>query len=369
MGFIWEKVIRPAAFAIDAETAHESAIRMLAAGLSGKAAQRIARRVFNAGDWPPVECFGLKFPNPIGLAAGFDKNGVATAQLAALGFGFIEVGTVTLLPQAGNAKPRLFRLPDDAALINRMGFNNDGAAAIAERLSKLHLDRPVGVNIGRNKDVTNEAAEENYVKTFQIVAPFADYVVVNVSSPNTPGLRNLQQADSLDNLLKALGRANSELPSPKPLLVKVSPDLDESDIKEIADVCLGQNVSGIIATNTTLSRSELTGSRKFIPTEGGLSGRPLQKTSNQTIATLYGHLRGRIKVIGAGGIMSVEDAFAKIAAGASLLQVYTGFVYGGPFFPSVLSRGLLRMLGNRGFSSLDEAVGSSFEQVRTVARV
>lgn len=364
MGLVWEKIIRPAAFRLDAEHAHEAALKSLRFALSTKKAKQFARKVFNPGDWPAVERFGLKFPGPIGLAAGFDKNALAVEPLESLGFGFIEVGTVTLRPQAGNPKPRLFRLEEDLALLNRMGFNNDGSDAVASRLSKLRCKCPIGVNIGRNKDVANEDAVEDYVKVFEIVAPHADYVAINVSSPNTPGLRNLQEAGLLDRLLAALSSSNRELSAPKPIMVKLSPDLDEDQIHEIADVCLSNEVSGIIATNTTLSRSGLKTQGNLLYEEGGISGRPLGKLSNQVISTLYRHLGKRIAIIGVGGIMSAQDAFEKIASGASLLQVYTGFIYGGPSFPSSLSLGLLGIIEKMGFSSLEEAVGLLIEDGR-----
>lgn len=364
MGLVWEKIIRPAAFRLDAEHAHEAALKSLRFALSTKKAKQFARKVFNPGDWPAVERFGLKFPGPIGLAAGFDKNALAVEPLESLGFGFIEVGTVTLRPQAGNPKPRLFRLEEDLALLNRMGFNNDGSDAVASRLSKLRCKCPIGVNIGRNKDVANEDAVEDYVKVFEIVAPHADYVAINVSSPNTPGLRNLQEAGLLDRLLAALSSSNRELSAPKPIMVKLSPDLGEDQIHEIADVCLSNEVSGIIATNTTLSRSGLKTQGNLLYEEGGISGRPLGKLSNQVISTLYRHLGKRIAIIGVGGIMSAQDAFEKIASGASLLQVYTGFIYGGPSFPSSLSLGLLEIIEKMGFSSLEEAVGLLIEDGR-----
>jgi dihydroorotate dehydrogenase len=364
MGLVWEKIIRPAAFRLDAEHAHEAALKSLRFALSTKKAKQFARKVFNPGDWPAVERFGLKFPGPIGLAAGFDKNALAVEPLESLGFGFIEVGTVTLRPQAGNPKPRLFRLEEDLALLNRMGFNNDGSDAVASRLSKLRCKCPIGVNIGRNKDVANEDAVEDYVKVFEIVAPHADYVAINVSSPNTPGLRNLQEAGLLDRLLAALSSSNRELSAPKPIMVKLSPDLDEDQIHEIADVCLSNEVSGIIATNTTLSRSGLKTQGNLLYEEGGISGRPLGKLSNQVISTLYRHLGKRIAIIGVGGIMSAQDAFEKIASGASLLQVYTGFIYGGPSFPSSLSLGLREIIEKMGFSSLEEAVGLLIEDGR-----
>jgi dihydroorotate dehydrogenase len=353
---IYEKLVRPLAFAIDPETAHELGLSALRYGLATKAVRRLTSQKY-AGVLDPVERFGLRFPNPIGIAAGFDKNGVAVDQLAALGFGFVEVGTVTLRPQTGNEKPRLFRLPADNALLNRLGFNNDGAAAVADRLKIVERMCVVGVNIGKNKDVPNEEAVGNYLQSFDIVHPVADYIAINISSPNTPGLRELQKADSLSELLTGLQGRNLEL-GRKPLLVKIAPDLNEAEIEAVVDSCVHYEVHGIIATNTTVSREGLRYPNFEQFGSGGLSGRPLFARSNEVISKIYAYSKGKLPIIGVGGIFSPDDAFEKIAAGASLLQVYTGFVYRGPRFASILDRGLAAILKERGFRSLDEAVGS-----------
>ncbi len=347
----WEKLIRPMLFRLDAEKAHEFGIHALKAGLA--APYYSDNRNSHIG---PVERFGLKFPNPIGVAAGFDKNGVVVDKLARLGFGFIEVGTVTLRPQTGNKKPRIFRLPKDRALINRLGFNNDGAAVIAERLSKLKYKCIVGVNIGKNKDVPIEEAVENYLSTFELIHPVADYIAVNVSSPNTPGLRELQRADELSELLGALQTRNRELTA-KPLLIKIAPDLTEGEIEAIADICLRHEIDGIIATNTTVSRDGLTTADADALGSGGLSGQPLANHSNEVISTLHRHLKGKLTIIGVGGIFSAEDTFGKIASGASLIQAYTGFVYSGPRFAREIDRGVAKILRTKGFSRLNEAIG------------
>lgn len=336
-------------FGLDAERAHEIGIKALEMGLASPFYSDA--RVDGFGE---IERFGLKFANPIGLAAGFDKNGVAVNQLASLGFGFVEVGTVTYEPQPGNPKPRLFRLPDDNALINRLGFNNDGAAAVAERLKTINRKCIVGVNIGKNKEVPNEEATENYLKSFDLVQPVADYVAVNISSPNTPNLRELQKAESLDELLGALTTRNQEL-GWRPLLVKIAPDLTEAEIEAIVDTCLRHKIDGIIATNTTISREGLISN---IDEAGGLSGTPLAKRSNEVISAIYRYSKGKLPIFGVGGIFTAEDAFAKIAAGASLIQAYTGFVYGGPTFAGDITLGLTTILKERGFANLDEAVGS-----------
>ena len=372
----YRSVLRPILFSLDAETVHELGLNALRFGLSTGLSQNLAAKNLQTEAFDQIERFGLKFTNPIGLAAGFDKNGVVVNQLASLGFGFVEVGTVTYEPQPGNPKPRLFRLPDDQALINRLGFNNHGAAALAERLSRLNRKCIVGVNIGRNKNVPNEEATENYLKSFDLVYPVADYVAVNISSPNTPNLRELQQADSLDELLGTLQRQNTVrssgfswqnadvgppkggTPIRKPLLVKIAPDLSEAEIEVIVDIALRHELAGIIATNTTISRDGLKTANADRFGAGGLSGRPLTRRSTDVISAIYRHSKGKLPIIGVGGIFTAEDAFEKIAAGASLLQAYTGFIYGGPSFANDINAGLAAILKERDFKSLDEAVGA-----------
>lgn len=340
-------------FRLDAERAHEVGIQALRTGLAAPFYSN--RNEFKFG---PIERFGLSFGNPVGIAAGFDKNALVFNQLAFLGFGFVEIGTVTLEPQKGNEKPRMFRLPQDSALINRLGFNNDGAKAIAERLENSDRKCVVGVNIGKNKNVSNEDAVENYLSCFEIVHPVADYVAVNVSSPNTPGLRDLQKGENLDELVSALQRRNRKLGF-KPLLVKIAPDLADEDVDIAVDICTQHGVAGIIATNTTISREGLKTSKVDKFGAGGLSGKPLSFRSTQIISQIYRKTNGKLPIIGIGGIFNADDAFEKIAAGASLVQAYTGFVYGGPTFARDLNSGLEQILYMRGFSSWDAAVGSS----------
>jgi dihydroorotate dehydrogenase len=334
-------------FRLPPETAHELALHALAWGPA---------RLFAAQATAPalqVSRFGLDFANPIGLAAGFDKNAVAVNSLAALGFGFLEVGTVTRLPQPGNPRPRLFRLAEERALINRLGFNNQGAAALARRLRALPA-RPacvIGVNIGKSRAVALEAAIPDYLASFAAVSEVADYVAVNISSPNTPNLRELQRPQALQELLSALQAANREA---KPLLVKIAPDLDDEQLAALTEVALASNVAGLIATNTTLSRASL---RAPGAEAGGLSGAPLFAPATQLLAKLYLLTKGRLPLIGVGGIFSAADAWAKICAGASLLQVYTGFIYQGPGFIRELHTGLDKLLAASGFATLDEAVG------------
>jgi len=340
-------------FALDAERAHELGIAALRSGLALPFIDETEPNRSLA-----VERFGLQFPSPLGIAAGFDKNATVVNQLAGLGFGFVEVGTVTFEPQLGNPRPRMFRVPQDGALINRLGFNNEGAVAIAERLRKLSRRCTVGVNIGKNKDVPNEEATENYCRTFDLVHSVADYVAINISSPNTPNLRELQNAESLDALLGALQDRKARLAPSLPLLVKIAPDMDEEDIERIVDTCLRLKIDGIIATNTTTSRKGLSTNTDGIGA-GGLSGRPLAARSTEIIRSMYRASNGKLPIIGVGGIFTAEDAFEKIAAGASLVQAYTGFVYAGPTFAREINAGLVRILEERGYECIDDAVGVS----------
>jgi dihydroorotate dehydrogenase len=325
----------------------------------------IARRFDN-----PISRFGLLFPNPIGLAAGFDKNGIALRPLAALGFGFIEAGTVTYHPQPGNARPRLFRLSEDQALINRAGFNNDGAAAFARRVEQHRPDCVLGVSIGKSKITPLEEATEDYLASFELVYKVADYIAVNVSSPNTPQLRELQQSEQLTALLSALQTRRQELQERHrkevPLLVKLSPDLERRDLEMIVDVIEHSHIDGIIATNTTVSRDNLRTDAKRVAAcgEGGLSGKPLSSRSTRMIAELYELTRGRIPLIGVGGIFNANDAWEKISAGASLVQLYTGFIYQGPNIAQEINEGLAKILAREGFTNLDAAVGCSAQSYR-----
>jgi dihydroorotate dehydrogenase len=369
MSKFYQKLIKPAMFRLDAELAHEIGMHALRLGFAGAFAG-LDRNTEGSGASLEVERFGLKFKNPLGVAAGFDKNGIVVDRLSALGFGFVEVGTVTLRPQKGNDKPRLFRLPEDEALINRLGFNNDGAEAVAERLRKLDRKCVVGVNIGKNKDVPNEEAVENYLACFDLVYDVADYIAVNISSPNTPNLRELQRGDNLEALVRGLrervvgrGRieqntdANADRKT-KPLLVKIAPDLSEAEIEEIVGICTRHDVDGIIATNTTVSRDGLTTPDIERFGAGGLSGRPVACRANDVIRAIYKYSNGKMPVVGVGGIFSADDAFQKIAAGASLLEAYTGFVYAGPSFAHEITSGLASLLEYRGFATIEAAVGS-----------
>lgn len=359
MSWFFSKIVRPALFALDPESAHDLGIGTLRFGLGSATARAAASRIYRTDfSFGPIERFGLKFANPLGIAAGFDKNGVAVDALAALGFGFVEVGTVTLRPQPGNPKPRLFRLVDDEALVNRLGFNNDGVIEVAARLKRRPHDCVVGINIGKNRDVPVDEAIPNYLECLRLAHSAADYVAVNVSSPNTPNLRELQRPESLRELLGELCRLNLELSggdAPKPLFVKIAPDIDEADIETIVGVAQDLGLAGLIATNTTVDRAGL---RSVAPETGGLSGAPLRARSTEIVRLAYRYSNGRLPIIGVGGIFSAADAFEKIAAGASLVQAYTGFVYGGPAFARGLVTGLDSILAEAGFASFDEAVGS-----------
>ncbi len=333
---LYKKVVRPLLFSVDPESIHHIAIGALAAG--GPFAQP-----FKKPSDPRLErtVFGVKFPNPVGLAAGFDKNAVALAGWEALGFGFAEVGTITAKAQPGNPKPRIFRIPEQQALINRMGFNNDGADAIAGRLRRLKEDErwpniPVGINLGKSKVTPIEEATSDYLLSFERLHQFGDYFVLNVSSPNTPGLRSLQDRGALDDLLGTIQRRNTDK---KPLLLKIAPDLEWSAIEEILGLVEAHQLAGIIATNTTSEHSCVPEGKRQ---QGGLSGGPLRQRSTEIIKFLTE--RTKLPIIAAGGIMDVDAALEKFDAGASLIQLYTGFVYEGPG----LIRGICDALLRRG---------------------
>ncbi len=291
--------------------------------------------------------FGIRFPNPVGLAAGFDKDGRYIHAMQQLGFGFIEVGTVTPVAQPGNPKPRLFRLPADQALINRMGFNNLGTQALANRLKYRPKNLIIGGNIGKNKNTPNENATDDYLSSFETLFPFVDYFAVNVSSPNTPGLRALQEKEPLLHLLQALQSANRVKPNPKPILLKIAPDLTHEQLDDIIDVVRLTQLDGVIATNTTMSRDNLTTDAGHVESigAGGLSGAPMRASSTAVIHYLHKKTQGRLPIIGVGGIGTPDDAIEKLKAGASLVQIYTGMVYYGPH----LARDINKMILEEGW--------------------
>ncbi|HYN85459.1 MAG TPA: quinone-dependent dihydroorotate dehydrogenase [Pyrinomonadaceae bacterium] len=362
---LYRSLLRPLLFRLPPETAHELAIGALSLSLRPTPLRDFARRRLAPTDFGDLRRFGLRFPNPVGLAAGFDKDGRVVSEMCALGFGFVEVGTVTHRPQAGNPRPRLFRLARDRALVNRQGFNNHGAAALAARLARGRPDAcVVGVNIGKSRAVELDDAVSDYLSSFALVHPHADYVTVNVSSPNTPGLREMQRADRLSALLDALQDANRELSAraarePLPLLVKVAPDLAPGELELIVDVTLRASVAGIIATNTTVAREGLSTPPAVVGRAGagGLSGAPLRERSTRVVAALHALARGRLTIVGVGGIFDADDAWEKICAGAGLVQLYTGFVYRGPTVVRDINEGLAARLAREGLRTLDEAVG------------
>ena len=289
------------------------------------------------------EVFGLKFKNPVGLAAGFDKDGKYINVLPLLGFGFIEIGTVTPKPQPGNPKPRLFRLKKSSGLINRMGFNNEGCDALAERLRKMKpTDCVVGANIGKNKVTPNEKAVDDYVYCFEKLFDLVDYFVVNVSSPNTPGLRELQDKEPLTHLLSTLQKLNIAKPEPKPILLKIAPDLTHEQIDDIVDIVKDTGIAGLIGTNTTISREGLKESKDVVDEigAGGLSGAPVRERSTEVLKEISDKAHRSFPVIGVGGIFNGQDAYEKIEAGADLVQVYTGFIYEGPTCVKRIIKGL-----------------------------
>ena len=323
---LYELFVRPLLFSLDAETAHHMAMRFLGRASNFDRALQVLRPFQPSSK--PRTLFGLNFPNPIGLAAGLDKNAVALPAWTALGFGFIEIGTVTAKAQPGNPKPRIFRLPQQQALINRLGFNNDGADAIARRLATLFESGrwpavPVGINIGKSRVTPLEQATDDYLYSFRALRDFADYITLNISSPNTPGLRVLQEPEKLSELLSAISKEAGT--APKPLMVKISPDLSGAELKAILAVCEENGVSGIIATNTTLDHSSIP---QQLDQEGGLSGAPLRDKSTALVREIAA--RSRIPVIASGGIFNAESAQEKFQAGAQLIQLYTGLVYRGP---------------------------------------
>lgn len=360
---VYKNLIRPLLFMGDPEETHEKTLSLLAklTPLEGLLMRWLSVRDTRL----EVRVGPLMLPNPVGLAAGFDKNAVAVKTLGGLGFGFLEVGAVTALAQPGNPKPRLYRLAADDALINRLGFNNDGAAAIAARLGSLakrgRLPKvPLGINIGRSKIVETKDAVADFLSAFENLYPHGDFYTLNVSSPNTPELRDLQEKSLLRGLLRAIQDKNEQLASaagqpPKPILVKIAPDMDFSQADDIVDVAIAERISGIVATNATAFLRETLASGSREP--GGLSGKPLRALATSFVRHLYKTVGGKLPVIGVGGIFSAEDAYEKIRAGASAVQIYTGLVYEGPAAVKRINQGLLRLLERDGFRSIAEAVG------------
>lgn len=363
---LWRLLARPLLFCLPPERVHQWSMWWFHRSMFPPLSSGIRRWTRVSDRRLACRVAGLDFANPVGLAAGFDKHAVWFDSLGHLGFSHVEVGTITGQAQPGNPLPRLFRLPADRALINRMGFNNPGADAVAGQLAGHPIRMLIGINIGKTRAVDLDQAVDDYRHSFRTLYPWARYFTVNVSSPNTPGLRQLQQRERLHELLDSLQQLNQQLAirhntQRRPLFLKIAPELDEGQIEEIAGLALDTGLAGLIATNTTVSREGLHTPRQIVQSigDGGLSGGPLTRHSRQVVARLYRICRGRIPVIGAGGILQGEDAWQMICHGASLVQVYTGFVYGGPGFVRQINRHLVRRLDESGMEDIGQATGSA----------
>jgi dihydroorotate dehydrogenase len=363
VSWFYRTLIRPALFAQDSEKIHDRTLRALSCAARHRLLTGLTAALYAAPEIP-VDILGLRFPNPVGLAAGLDKLAQAVPIWPALGFGFSELGAVTWHPQPGNPPPRLFRAIKDQALVNSMGFNNPGAQALASALARwkqsgLWPSHPVGINLGKSKITPLPGAAQDYANSFRLLRPLADFFVVNVSSPNTPNLRQLQDKAALDEILAALQEIQT--PSPSPILVKVAPDLSLTALDEILELVVPRQIAGIVATNTTLTRPETNDpkSKRAYEAAGGLSGLPLRTRSTEVVRHLYRQTRGALPIIGVGGIFNDADAWEKITAGASLVQIYTGLIYEGPAINRQIVRGLLRRLRENAFTTLAQAVGSA----------
>jgi dihydroorotate dehydrogenase len=344
-GAMYKWLIRPLLFSVDAETIHHFVFRSLKLFNKLPGVNLMCKSLYHVkSNRLEKKLFGISFSNPVGLAAGFDKDAKLIDELAAIGFGFIEIGTITPLPQSGNEKPRLFRLPLDQALINRMGFNNEGVEAAIQRLKKKQSNVIIGGNIGKNKVTPNEDALNDYAVCFEALFPYVDYFVLNISSPNTPGLRELQDKEPLRKLLAHIKMLSASKPLYKPVLLKIAPDLVDSQLDDIIEILKETKLDGVVATNTTISREGLTTSNAEVQAigNGGLSGKPLTKRSTQVIRYLRHNLGPQFPIIGVGGIMSTEDAIEKLKAGADLIQIYTGFIYEGPGFVKQINKAILQ---------------------------
>jgi dihydroorotate dehydrogenase len=343
---MYKALLRPLLFLLSPERAHQVTSWFLRLVCAIPGMKALLSSVYNVTD-PRLErqMLGLRFPNPVGLAAGFDKDARLLDELACFGFGFIEIGTVTPMPQPGNSKPRLFRLMKDKALINRMGFNNDGAHAAAARLAHRRSNVIIGGNVGKNKTTSNENAATDYSSCVEALYPYVDYFVVNVSSPNTPGLRELQEREPLTKILLRVKEVIKTQGKEKPMLLKIAPDLTEEQLDDIVEILRATGTDGVIATNTTLSRDGLVTSSERVNAmgAGGLSGEPLAGRSNEVIRYLRSKLGMGFPIIGVGGIMTAEDAVEKLEAGADLVQIYTGFIYEGPSFLHSIAKRVLRL--------------------------
>lgn len=362
---LYERLDRQSLERMDPERAHALALRSLAAAARAPGGVWALRRVAPGRDRVAderlrVRLWGLPFANPLGVAAGMDKNAVAVKALLALGFGHVEVGTVTLRPQPGNDRPRLWRIPEERAVINALGFPSEGAAAVRRRLLNARPHGIVGINIGKNRDIPAEEAPEAYAGLVLAMFDVASYITVNVSSPNTPGLRSLQMSDELESILKAVTRANEQVATarkqlPKPVLVKIAPDLSREEIEAVGWSSVIAGADGVIATNTTTSRDGIADHYHDLP--GGLSGPPLREMANNVVRILYQAIGDRLPIIGVGGISSAEDVIERMQAGASLVQLYTAFIYGGPSLPGRILSELSAFVEREGLRSITEITG------------
>jgi dihydroorotate dehydrogenase len=360
-------LLRPFLFTLPAETAHHLGTGLLDLSLAPPPVRALVRSTIAVDDPAlAIERFGIRFPNPVGLAAGFDKSGELFNALGALGFGFVEIGTVTAFGQPGNPRPRLFRLPDDRALLNRMGFNNPGAEAVAARLRKTRIEPVLGINLGKSKATPLDQAAGDYLRSLELLEPFARYLVVNVSSPNTPGLRQLQDAAPLRDLLRALQARAAELAvgrhgDARPILLKIAPDLTDPQVEEAVGIARDEGIAGIIATNTTVSREGLRTPTARVEAlgPGGISGAPVRARAREVVSLVWKTTGGAMPIIGVGGIFTADDAWEMIRAGASLVQLYTGFIYRGPLVAREICLGLRQRMRREGFVTLHDVVGSA----------
>ena len=368
MSFLYRTFLRPAVFLQDSERAHSRVLSVLSSMSRTRFSLSMLGALYRSPDLP-ITVMNIDFPNPLGLAAGMDKNGEAVPSWQSIGYGFCEIGGVTLHEQPGNPKPRMFRASKDKALINRMGFNNIGARALKEQLQfwkdkGLWPDSPVGINLGKSKKTPLKEAPSDYAGSIKILWKHADFFVINVSSPNTPGLRDLQESKNLELVIKECCKTNKECSKvenedEKPLLVKIAPELNEGFLEDIIKLVKKYEISGIVATNTTLDRPETNNpsSEKIYKEVGGLSGAPLKDKSTEMIRKIYRLTKGKIPIIGVGGIFTAEDAWNKIAAGASVVQLYTGLVFEGPGIAKSIVKGLKNRLESEGFESISDVVG------------
>jgi len=368
MSLLYRKFLRPAVFLQDSEKAHNRMISCLSQSSSYRLLRALLSKLYSSPELP-INLFGLTFPNPLGIAAGLDKNGEAVPAWQSIGFGFCEVGGVTLYRQPGNPKPRMFRATSEKALINRMGFNNVGADLIKDKLQnwkdrELWPRNPVGINIGKSKITKLSKAHYDYSSSLKKLWNHADFFVINVSSPNTEGLRELQQSKYLDSIIASCQKVNiscseKESKSRKPILVKIAPEIDDDYLEDIIRLVQKHDIKGIIATNTTIHRPETLNhqSKKIFSQDGGLSGLPLKESSTDMIRRIYQMTNGDLTIIGVGGIFNADDAWQKITAGASLIQLYTGLVFEGPGIAKNIITGLRKRVRAAGLSDISEAVG------------